>query len=156
MPTPHEIIDSKAVKNLVDAQAIRQAVVLGQRGGWAVLVRYGTQERVIAAQRSRRMRLWRNLNTAATFVREELQMPRFEVDTAEYDPQAATRKRPDQAERLRQQHAAAEHDAWFRAEVQKTLDGIADGTVRMISDEEHKRRWKERRAELLARAGHTQ
>ncbi|WP_404404993.1 hypothetical protein [Pelagibacterium halotolerans] len=148
---PLEMIDSKAVKALVDAQAIEGAVVLGRPGGWAVLVRYGNHERVIAAQRSHRMRLWRNLNTVAAFVHHELGMPQFTVDAEAYDPEVNKRERPDAAERQRQLQEAAEHDSWFRAEVQKTLDGIAAGTVRMISDEEHKRSWQKKRAELLAR-----
>ncbi|MCD7059639.1 hypothetical protein [Pelagibacterium xiamenense] len=148
---PLETIDSKAVKNLVDAQAIEGAVVLGQPGGWAVVVRYGNHERVIAAQRSHRMRLWRNLNTAAAFVRLELHMPQFEVDAEDYDPEANKRERPDAAERQRRMQQAAEHDAWFRAEVQKTLDGIANGTVRMISDEEWKAISERKRAELMRR-----
>lgn len=150
---PPDTIDGKAVKSLVDAHAIQSAVVLGQPGGWAVLVRYGANERAVSAQRVRRPRLWRNLNTAAAFVREELGVSRFEVDTADYDPDAIERKRPDQAERLRRQREAAEHDAWFRSEVRRTLDGIASGTVGLVSDEEHRKRWQEKRAELLARAG---
>ncbi|MGO9772639.1 MAG: hypothetical protein ACLPSW_24425 [Roseiarcus sp.] len=64
-----DTIDGKAVQSLVEAQAIRGAVVLGQPGGWNVLVRYGTLERAVAAQRARKPRLWRNLATAAAFVR---------------------------------------------------------------------------------------
>ncbi len=150
---PPNTIDGKAVKSLVDADAIQSAVVLGQPGGWAVLVRYGVNERAVSAQRARRPRLWRNLNTAAAFVREELGVSRFEVDTTDYDPEAIERKRPDQTERLRRQREAAEHDAWFRTEVAKTLDGIAAGTVGLVSHEDHRKRWQEKRAELLARAG---
>ncbi len=120
-PTPPGIIDGKAVRSLVEAHAIHGAVVLGQPGGWAVLVRYGDLERAVAAQRARKPRLWRNLATAAAFVRDELRVARFEVDTLQHDPAAAPRKRPDQAERLRQQRHAAEHDAWFRGEVEKSL-----------------------------------
>jgi hypothetical protein len=127
--------------------------VLGQPGGWAVLVRYGTLERAVAAQRGRTPRLWRTLPAAAAFVKDELGLARFEVDAANYTPDPS-RRRPDQAERLRQAHQAAEHDAWFRGEVQKTLDGIAAGTVGFISNDEHQSRWKRKRAELQARAAH--
>jgi len=147
-----EIIDGKAVRSLVDAHAIQGAVVLGQPGGWSVLVRYGAVERAVAAQRSNRPRLWRNLNTAAAFVREELGVARFEVDTVVDDPEAIERKRPDQAERLRQQRAAAEHDAWFRAQVQEALDGIADGTNPIVPDDEVKTRLETLRADLTRRA----
>lgn len=148
-PAP-EIIDGKAVKSLVEAEAIRGAVVRGQPGGWAVVVRLGSGERAVAAQRTRRPRLWRNLNTAAAYVRDELGLSRFEVDAAGHDPEAVARKRPDQAERLRRQHEAAAHDAWFRAEVQKTLDALDEGSLGLVSEEEHERRWRRKRAELLA------
>jgi hypothetical protein len=146
-----EIIDGKAVKSLVEAHAIHGAVVLGQPGGFAILVKYGANERGIAAQRSRRMRIWRNLNTAAAYVRDELGVPRFEIDMAEHDPDALERKRPDTAERLRQMREAAEYDTWFRAQVQETLDGIADGTVRLIGEEEWKTISERKRAELQRR-----
>ena len=67
-----DTIDGKAVKNLAGAHALNGAVVFGQPGGFAVLVKYGVNERAVAAQRSRRMRIWRNLNTAAAYVRDEL------------------------------------------------------------------------------------
>ncbi|MGE0279085.1 MAG: hypothetical protein AB7P20_00515 [Rhizobiaceae bacterium] len=134
--TVPETIDGKAVRGLVEAKAIKGAVVLGQPGGYAVVVRYGAQARAIAAQRSRRMRLWRNLNTAATFIQNELGVERFEVDMGELDVSATARKRPDTAERQRRLREAAEHDAWFRAQVQEALDGLKDGTNRLIGEDE--------------------
>lgn len=146
-----ETIDGKAVKNLAGAHALNGAVVFGQPGGFAVLVRYGVNERAVAAQRSRRMRIWRNLNTAATYVREELGLARFEIDMTDHDPAAVERKRPDTAERQRQIHEAAEHDAWFRGEVQKALDGIKDGSNAAIPDDEWAARAKAKRADLQRR-----
>ena len=146
-----ETIDGKAVKNLAGAHALNGAVVLGQPGGYAVLVKYGVNERAVAAQRSRRMRIWRNLNTAAAYVRDELGLARFEIDMTEHDPAAVERKRPDTAERQRQIHEAAEHDAWFRGEVQKALDGIKDGSNAAIPDDEWAERAKAKRADLQRR-----
>jgi hypothetical protein len=116
-----EIIDGKAVQNLVEAHAIRSATVLGQKGGWAVLVRYGALERAVAAQRAKTPRLFRNLATAAAFVRDELGLARFEVDAEAHEADPGVRRRPDQAERMKARHEAAEHDAWFRAEVEKGI-----------------------------------
>jgi len=146
-----EIIDGKVMKSLADAKAIQGVTILGQPGGWSILVRYGALERVIAAQRACKPRLWRNLNTAATFVRDELKLSRFDVDTENYNPEAIERRRPDQSQRLRQKEEAAEHDKWFRNEVQKALDGIADGSMQLISQEEHDKTWQKKRAELQAR-----
>lgn len=146
-------LDSKAAKSLVDAKAIHGATVLGQPGGWAVLVRYGGLERAIAAQRSGSLRLWRHLDTAAAFVRQELGLSRFEVDAIGHDPDAFKRRRPDAADRQRRAHEAAEHDRWFRAEIEKTLSGLADGTIATVPQEDHEARWRKRRTELLSRAG---
>jgi hypothetical protein len=46
---------------------------------------------------------------------------------------------------------AATHDAWFRAEVQKSLDKIANGTAKFYSEEEWKIISARDRAELLRR-----
>ncbi|QCL92705.1 MULTISPECIES: hypothetical protein [Agrobacterium tumefaciens complex] len=146
-----DTIDGKAVKNLAGAHALNGAVVFGQPGGFAVLVKYGANERAVAAQRSKRMRIWRNLNTAAAYVRDELGLARFEIDMTDHDPAALERRRPDTAERQRQLHEAAEHDAWFRGEVQKALDGISDGSNHAISEEDWEIRSKARRAELERR-----
>jgi hypothetical protein len=146
-----EIVDGKTVKDLVDARSIRGAVILGRPGGWSIVVRYGAVERSVAAQRSDHPRLWRNLNTAVAFVRDELGISRFEVDTAGYDPDAVQRKRPDQTERLRRQHEAAAHDAWFRGQVEEALDGIEDGTNPTVPEDEARRRLDALRASLTDR-----
>ncbi|WP_445678953.1 hypothetical protein [Radicibacter daui] len=147
-----ETIDGKAVRNLADARALSGAVVIGQPGGFAVLVRYGATERAVAAQRSRRVRLWRNLNTAAAYVREELGFERFEIDLTQHDPAAVQRKRPDTAERQRQLREAAEHDAWFRSQVQLALDGIEEGSNQPVAGDEWEARVRAKRAELVRRA----
>lgn len=146
-----ETIDGKAVKNLAGAHALNGAVVFGQPGGYAVLVRYGVNEKAVAAQRSRRVRIWRNLNTAAAYVRDELGLARFEIDMTHHDPAAVERKRPDTAVRQRQIHQAAEHDAWFRGEVQKALDDIRNGLNAAISENDWAERAKAKRADLQRR-----
>jgi hypothetical protein len=146
-----EIIDGKAVQSLVEAQAIRGATVLGQRGGWVVLVRYGALERAVAAQRARKPRLWRNLATAAAFVRDELGLARFDVDAQAHEPDAGGRRRPDQAARMKARHAAAEHDAWFRAEVEIGLKEADDPDTRWIPHEEAMAGLDARIARLKAR-----
>jgi hypothetical protein len=147
-----DIIDGKAVQSLVAARAVRGATVLGQKGGWAILIRYGALERAVAAQRARKPRLWRNLASAAAFVRDELGVARFEVDAQAYEPDPGARRRPDQAERLRKQREAAEHDLWFRAEVRKTLDRIDAGEIGFVDEDDWAERAAEKRAELSRRA----
>ncbi|TXT35174.1 MAG: hypothetical protein FD135_5048, partial [Comamonadaceae bacterium] len=59
--------------------------------------------------------------------------------------------RPDRSAALKAAHVAAQADAdydrWFHAKVQASIDGIKNGTNRLLSEEE----WKVRRAELIAR-----
>ena len=129
-----EIIDGKAVRTLAEGRAIHGATVLGQPGGWTVVVRYGTVERAVAAQRSTKPRLWRNLATAAAFVQGELGVARFEVDAKAHRP--AARRRPDQAARMKQRHAAAEHDAWFREQVEIAMKEADDPKTVWIPHEE--------------------
>ena len=43
----------------------------------------------------------------------------------------------------------AEHDAWFRAEVEQSLKEASDPNVELIPHEEVVRKWKARRADLI-------
>jgi hypothetical protein len=63
---------------------------------------------------------------------------KVEVDTAHWTPDAETnggRSRPDTAERQRRAHAAAEHDAWFRAEVEQGLAEADSGDAAWVSND---------------------
>ena len=151
--THSELVDGKAIRGLLEAQAIKSATVVGTAGGWNVLIRYGSVERAVTAQRSRRARLWRNLNTAAAYVRDELGLPRFAVDAFGHDLSAVARRRPDTAERQRQAHAAADHDAWFRGEVKKALEEADAPDASWTDNEEVASRWKTRREELSRQIG---
>jgi hypothetical protein len=95
---------------LVEVSAVRAAHVVGQRGGWGVLFRYGMTERALAIQRGN-VRTWANFETLATYLRE-LGIVRFEVDAAQYDPVALrSSAEQSQAERACEQMKAAHADA---------------------------------------------
>ncbi|MBP0582439.1 hypothetical protein J8I29_24140 [Labrys sp. LIt4] len=124
-----DLIDSKAVKELVAARALRGATVLGRPGGWGVLVRYGDAERAVAGQKSRRMRLWRHADSAIGFVRSELGMDRFDVDAQDYRPDESERRRPDASERLKR---VLSYDEWIGQDLELALrqaDDPATGWV---------------------------
>jgi hypothetical protein len=146
-----EIIDGKALQSLVEAQAIRGATVLGQPGGWAVLVRYGGLERAVAAQRARKPRLWRNLATAAAFVRGELGVDRFEVDAQAHEPGKGGVRRPDQAARMKAKNEAAGHDRWFREQVEIGIKEADAPNAEWIPHEEVMARLDARIARLKKR-----
>jgi len=54
---------------------------------------------------------------------------------------------------VRQQRAARAHDAWFRAEVERGLVELADPNAELVPNEQVEAEWRERRAEMVKRAG---
>lgn len=117
-----ETIDHTTLARLVEAGAVRGAHVVGQPGGWAVMVKYGMQERPLATQRSRQVRVFRRLETLVSYLKD-MGLSRFDVDAANYDQDSATvAKRPNGAEALKKAHEAAAYDKWFREQVQASID----------------------------------
>ncbi len=53
---------------------------------------------------------------------------------------------------MRDYVARSEHDAWFRSEVEQSLEEAADPNVEWISHESVVRKWNARRAERKKRA----
>ena len=133
-----ETIDQKTLAGLVEAGAVRSAHVVGQRGGWGVLFRYGMTERALATQRGT-VRTWAHFETLATYLRG-LGIVRFEVDAAQYDP-VAPRSSAEQskAERAREQmkaaHADAAYNRWFRETVRASMaEADEPGSVKVSHD----------------------
>ena len=60
-----DTITHETVLQLVEAGAIRAAHVVGQKGGWGVLFKYGMTERPLAAQRGN-VRVFKRLYYAQT------------------------------------------------------------------------------------------
>jgi hypothetical protein len=117
-----ETIDHTTLVKLAEAGVVRSAHVVGQQGGWGILVKYGMTERALAAQRSHQIRIFRKLETLVDYLKG-IGIPRFEVDAANYDPlNGAGNKRPDRAAALKDAHAAAAYTRWLKAEVQEALD----------------------------------
>ncbi len=72
------------------------------------------------------------------------------INTAQWRPEdSALEKttRPDRSAALKAAHDAAEYDRWFHAKVQASMDGLKDGTNRILSQQEV----DERRAALRAK-----
>ncbi|WP_294253514.1 hypothetical protein [Propionivibrio sp.] len=74
-----ETIDHGTLSRLVEAGAVRGAHIVGQSGGWAVLVKYGMTERPLAVQRSRQVRLFKKFETLVGYL-GEIGIARFDVD----------------------------------------------------------------------------
>ncbi|MES2741754.1 MAG: hypothetical protein V4754_12490 [Pseudomonadota bacterium] len=101
---------------------MRSAQVVGQDGGWSILLKYGMTERVLATQRSHQVRIFRTLETLVEYLKG-VGIPRFDVDAANYHPHRTTSaKRPDRAAAMKDAHAAAAYTKWLQAEVQEAID----------------------------------
>ena len=117
-----DTIDHTTLARLVEAGAVRGAHVVGQAGGWAVLVEYGLIERPLATQRGTGPRLFKKMETLVAYLKG-LGLATFDVDAANYNPETPiTQRRPDRADALKRAHEAAAHDEWFRQQVQEGID----------------------------------
>lgn len=154
MPAIHmttETIDHSTLASLVEAGSVRAVRVVGQVGGWGVVVRHGSHERPLAATRSHKLRLFKRLETAAAYL-HDIGLLRFDVDTERYDAtSASTVRRPDRSDALKRAHAAAAHDTWFRNQVETALAEADDEATEWISDAQARTRWAEQRAALAKR-----
>lgn len=76
-----------------------------------------------------------------------------QIDAAHCRPEELAQEktaRPDRSIALKATHETAQkdadHDRWFRAKVQASIDGLRDGTYRILITEE----WAQRCADLIA------
>jgi hypothetical protein len=118
-----ETIDHTTLSKLAEAGVVRSAHVIGQAGGWGIMVKYGLTERALAAQRSHQVRIFRKFETLVNYLKG-VGIARFDVDTVNYDPDshATARTRPDSAAKLKIAHEAAAYDEWLKAEIQTAID----------------------------------
>lgn len=117
-----ETIDHATLRKLAEAGAVCSTHVVGQPGGWGIVVRYGTAERALAAQRSQRVRIFRKFETLVGYLKG-VGIVRFEVDAVNWDVNSLTvRIRPDASQAMKKAHEAAAYDKWLRAEVQEAID----------------------------------
>ncbi len=118
-----ETIDHTTLSRLAEAGVVHSTHIIGQSGGWGILVKYGMTERVLAAQRSHQVRIFRKFETLVAYLKG-IGIARFDVDAVNYDPASLkeTRSRPDRAEAMKNAHESAAYDKWFRAQVQASLD----------------------------------
>ncbi|HLV28088.1 MAG TPA: hypothetical protein VKY60_03070 [Burkholderiaceae bacterium] len=119
-----DTIDTAVARQMVAANAISGASIIGQPGGWSVMLKFGTVEKPLGTQRTDKPRIWRSLDTCIQYLRNELRITRVEMlDASNYSEEGNARaRRDDAAERMRRAHEAAAHDAWVRAQVEAALD----------------------------------
>ncbi|MDD2845108.1 MAG: hypothetical protein PHT57_09155 [Rhodoferax sp.] len=153
--TQSNTIDTAMAKRMAAASAIRGASIIGQPGGWSVVLKMGLHEHPLGAQRTDKPRTWRSLDRAVAYVKDELHIARFELlDATNHSegPPVAGRSPVASSERLRHAHEAAAHDKWFRAQVAQAIKEADAPDAEWVSDADAKKSWKTKRAELVKRA----
>lgn len=122
MAITHDTIDHNTLAHLVEAGAVRGADVIGQHGGWEVVIKYGMTERALAARRGA-VRSFKKFETLVSYLKG-IGIAEYRVNAANFDPvmDKASSSRPDSAQRLKHAHAAAAYNKWFEAEVQEAID----------------------------------
>jgi hypothetical protein len=153
MGTPRDTIDQTTLARLVEAGAVRGASIIGQPGGWGVVIQYGMTERALAAKRGA-VRNFARFETLVAYLKK-IGIAKYQVDATQYDPATVKQERfrEDAADRMRHAHEAVAHDKWFRAQVEQALTEADDPTMVWLSNEEVKAHSAARRAEWLKRAG---
>ena len=140
-----DVVRLNVLRELVGANSVQSAVLVGQEGGWTVLVRYGRHERALAAKAGG-VRVFRTLESAVKLLRG-LGLPRVDLDATGWDPdEPPGRRRPDTAAALRSMHS---HDKWFREQVNVGLEDLDAG--RIVSEKEHDKKVAKHRGALKAR-----
>lgn len=149
-----QTIDTAMARRMVEASAIRGAAIIGQPGGWSVMLKLGMQEKPLGAQRSDRPRVWRSLDRCVEYLRTELHLARFDLlDATHFSPMSleGNKSREAAAERLRRTHEAAAHDKWFREQVEQALKEADDPITEWVPHEAVKADMAKQRATLLKR-----
>lgn len=147
MATSRETIDHVTLSRLVEANAVTGANIIGQPGGWGIVIKYGMTERALAAKRGS-VRIFRHFETLVGYLKA-LGVAKYQVDATGFDPVAlkAARSNDSAKERLTAAHAAAAYNNWFRAQVQEAIDDPSPS----IPHGEAMQDWKNERAALLKR-----
>lgn len=149
MAISSDTIDHVTLQRLVEAGAVRGADVVGQPGGWGIIIKYGMVERALAARRGA-VRIFSRFETLVNYLKS-IGISQFNVNASNYDP-ADKRARPDAAARMKRTFDAAEHDKWFREQVQEGISLADDPSTAWISDVEVKNMSEKRRAEWAKQA----
>jgi hypothetical protein len=144
----HNTIDTAMARQMVDAAAIQGASIIGQPGGWSVMLKLGTLEKPLGSQRGDTPRTWRSLDRCVDYLRTELHIARVDLDATNFSEAIVGKVREDASARLRQAHEAATHDKWFRAQVELGLQEAEAPDAEWISNEDANASWATKRSKL--------
>lgn len=147
MATTRETIDHVTLSRLVEANAVNGANIIGQPGGWGVVIKYGMTERALAAKRGG-VRIFRKFETLVGYLKG-IGVAKYQVDATGFDPIALklARSNVGAGARMKAAHEANAYDKWFRGQVQEAKDDSRPS----IPDAEVKKHFAAKRKELEKR-----
>lgn len=150
----NQTIDTATARRMAEAGTIRGVSIIGQPGGWSVMLKTGIHEKPLGSQKQDKPRTWRSLDTLTEYLRKDLSIVRIDGLDATHHSSADIHRpgRPDAAARMKRAHEAAAHDAWFRAQVDAGIKEADDPATQWISHEDSMVRMHKRLDELEARA----
>ena len=119
-------IDHGTLRKLAEAGATLRADVIGQAGGWGVLINYGRARRALAVRRGGSPRVFRSFETLAGYLKA-IGIQQYRVDASEFDHDAVDAGKLDMrsqaaSERLKHAHNAAAYTQWLTAQVKEAID----------------------------------
>ncbi|URI10452.1 hypothetical protein MW290_15680 [Aquincola tertiaricarbonis] len=152
MPTSDKTIDHGTLRRLVDAGARVGAEVVGSGGRWEIVIRHGRTRQTLAATRGR-PKSFRQFETLAGYLKD-LGIVEYRVNAAEFQGGGLSTATPDRrsvaaSQRMKRAHEAVAYDAWFREQVQTSIDDPRPS----VGDEEARQQMAARREALLKKAG---
>jgi len=130
-----QTIDTTTARRMAETGTIRGAAIIGQPGGWSVMLKMGMVEKPLGAVKTDRPRVWRSVDSLLAYLRKDLQIVKIDGLDATHHKAAdvVRRARPDQAARMKRAHEAAAHDAWFQAEVGAAIKEADDPNTQWVS-----------------------
>lgn len=146
-----DTIDHNTLARLVEAGAVRGADVIGQPGGWGVVIKYGMTERALAARRGA-VRIFKKFETLVGYLKG-IGIAEYRVNAANFDPVAlkGNAVRPDASARMKRAHEAATYDQWFREQVEEGIKEADDPNTVWVPHEVAKKDMAKQRKALKAR-----
>lgn len=125
----------------------------GSGGSFYIEAETPRGEAVLVPQRSKSPRRFPDPRKALALLRE-LGICEARIDARDWKPEQLDLERsarPDKKAQMKEVNEALAHDRWFREQVEIGLKDMREG--RTVPHEEIKRRWADKRAELLKLAG---
>lgn len=149
MAHAHNTIDHQTLLHLVEAGAVRGADIIGQPGGWNIIVKYGMVERTLAARRGA-VRLFSKFDTLVKYLKS-IGIAQCNVNISNYDDSIKRVSRPDTIQRHEHTKEAVAYDKWFREQVAAGIREADDPKTVMVPHEEVVKDMHRQRAAIKAR-----